>query len=336
MLSIQMIYLSFKAKGEEAFMRVLLTGASGQVGSATLEHWPSPIDLVLIGRQNPTKDFRFVACDLADENKLEALLEATRPDLIVNLAAYTDVERAQTDRKLADQINHKAPAAMARYSAKAGVALIHLSTDYVFNGRSEGPYLESADHDPINTYGVTKAAGEQAISSESATSLIFRTSWVFSATGRNFVKTILELAKKRPVLQVVDDQIGSPTSANLLGRAIVWMIEESRHDKNYWSKHAGLYHLTCSGSCSWYDFAVFLVSEARRSGARLALETIEPVKTANFPTKASRPLNSQLSCAKFDRVFTGFKRNFWQEEVASVIKVLGSSGEFTNKDTILG
>ena len=239
-------------------MKVLLTGGSGQVGSATLERWPSTIDLIPVGRENQTRHPQFVRCDLADSTRLKATLESIRPDLIINLAAFTDVEKAETERRLADQINHEAPMVMAKFAAKAGATLIHFSTDYVFNGCSAGPIGESTAYDPINSYGISKAAGEQAISREAGTHLIFRTSWVFSATGRNFVKTILKLAKTRQVLQVVDDQIGTPTSANLLGRALVLIVKESQGDKNYWSDRSGIYHLTCSGSCSWYELALFV------------------------------------------------------------------------------
>jgi len=262
-------------------MRILLTGAQGQLGEALQPVLGAIGELTAAGRDR---------VNLADTATLYDAVMALQPDLIVNAAAYTAVDKAETEADLAIAVNGTAPGILAQAAQDLGGRLIHVSTDYVFNGQQGRPYRETDPTDPLGSYGRSKLAGETAIlATAPSQSAIFRTAWVYGAgkTG-NFVKTMIRLATDRPELRVVADQIGSPTWTRDLAGAIGQLAGRLDADT------AGVYHYTNSGAVSWYDFAVAIIEEARALGLELAVERIVPIATEDYPTPAQRPSYSVL------------------------------------------
>lgn len=237
--------------------------------------------------------------------------EQTRAEAIVNCAAYTDVERAEENEAAADLLNRLAPANLAAAAAATGATLIHISTDYVFDGRAHTPYTEQAPTTPLSVYGRTKLAGEQAVEASGCSYLILRTAWLYSAFGNNFLKTMLRLTAERESLKVVFDQIGTPTYAGDLALGIFSVIEGGQL-----RGHEGLYHFSDEDVCSWYDFAVEIAAAAGHDKCR-----IEPCRTAEYPTKAPRPAYSVLDKGKFKTTF-GIEIPHWRESLLYCLKTM--------------
>jgi dTDP-4-dehydrorhamnose reductase len=242
--------------------------------------------------------------DLADLNGLRLAVQEYTPDVIVNAAAYTAVDKAESEKSLAFLINAEAPGVLAEEAKKIGASLIHYSTDYVFDGTKNSRYTESDTTNPINIYGQSKLAGEQAIQAVGGEHLILRTSWVYAARGHNFLKSILRLAAEREELNIVDDQIGSPTWARLIAETTAHILRQSLLEKQQGSFNSDIYHLTSSGETSWYGFARKIVEIARQQGNPVLKNcAINPISTADYPLPAMRPANSRLSTERLEQHF---------------------------------
>lgn len=277
-------------------MRILLLGKNGQVGWE-LQRSLAPLgELIALG-----SDSRELCGDLT---KLDALAETVRlvkPDIIVNAAAHTAVDKAESEPELARTINALAPAMLAAEAKRANAWLIHYSTDYVFDGSGTKPWLESDATGPLSVYGATKLEGEQLIQQSDCKHLIFRTSWVYGARGGNFAKTMLRLAQERDSLNVINDQIGAPTGADLLADITAHAIRTAQQKADV----SGLYHLVAGGETSWHGYASFVLGLAQRAEIQLkvAPEAIQPVPSSAFPTPAKRPHNSRMDTTKLQRTF---------------------------------
>lgn len=293
-------------------MKILLLGKNGQVGWE-LQRSLAPLgELVSLDRHST--DY---CGNLADRDGLRHTLQTLKPDLIVNAAAYTAVDKAETDRDTAMLINGLAPQVMAQEAQRSGALLVHYSTDYVFNGRGVEPWAESAVASPVNYYGQTKLAGEQAIRTSGCQHLIFRTSWVYAARGSNFAKTMLRLAAERDTLSVIADQHGVPTSAELLADVTVHAITATLRQPTL----SGLYHLVPGGETNWHAYAQFVLDFARAQGKPLKAGTVTPIPTSAYPTPAARPLNSRLSNQKLQQAF-GLRLPQWQGGVERMLAEL--------------
>ena len=272
---------------------ILITGANGQLGSELRKIGFSPLDEVF---------FTDVAeLDITDYTAIEKFIQVHEVDTIINCAAYTAVDRAEDEPGPAAEINTQAVANLAKAAQKEDCLLIHISTDYVFDGTATTPYTEKIKTCPVSVYGKTKLAGEEAIIRSGCFYIIIRTAWLYSAFGHNFVETILRLAEERPEINVVNDQIGTPTYAEDLAKAIVKIM--ANDDR---VEHEGIYHYSNAGVCSWYDFAVEIV---RLSGLNCR---VNPVTTAEYPTKTHRPAYSVLDKTKIKHTF-GVEVPEWQE-----------------------
>jgi dTDP-4-dehydrorhamnose reductase len=264
--------------------RILLTGAAGQVGQE-LQSLLAPLGTVTaLGRE---------AVDFADPPAVQQVISGLNPQVIVNAAAYTAVDKAESEPDLAELVNHTAVTALAKAAHSVGAKMLHISTDYVFDGTSAQPYREDAATHPLGVYGASKLRGEQAVLTHCPNSMVVRTAWVYGCQGKgNFVKTMLRLGAERQELKVVSDQIGAPTWSKDLAGAIAQMVPLLGPDT------AGIYHYTNSGVTSWYDFAVAIFEEARALGFPLAIERVLPIPTSQYPTPAHRPGFSVLSLEK--------------------------------------
>ena len=264
-------------------MKILLLGATGQIGNA--------LRRTLLPLGSVTAPSRAQA-DLANLDGLRALLQAQAPDLIVNAAACTAVDQAENDPAPARRVNAEAVAVLAAHARQSGALLVHYSTDYVFDGTKQTPYLETDAPHPLNEYGRSKLAGEQAIAASGCRALVLRTSWVYAAHGRNFVKTVLQLAQQRDELRVVADQFGAPTSAELVADVTALALAAHRRQQ----LPDGVYHLCAAGTASWHELACHSVRRARRQGMALRLrpEHIHAIGTDDYPLPAPRPRNSRL------------------------------------------
>jgi dTDP-4-dehydrorhamnose reductase len=294
-------------------MRILLTGKNGQVGWE-LQRALAPLGVVTAYDREQL--------DLSDVSQSRAKIRELQPQLIVNAAAYTAVDRAESEPEIAMQVNATAPAAMAEAAKEAGALLIHYSTDYVFDGISTKPYTEDHATNPLNVYGLTKLAGEQAISSSGASYLIFRTSWVYGARGKNFLLTILRLARERSELTVVNDQIGAPTWSRDIAEATARVISNIGAEKTLAAaaaKFSGIYNLTSSGETNWFGFAEFALSSVKL----LNTVSLKPLTTAQYKTPARRPLYSLLDPSRLTRTF-GLAMPEWKASAAAVCEEVSS------------
>jgi dTDP-4-dehydrorhamnose reductase len=292
-------------------MKVLVTGTTGQLAQCLMERSTSraEIEIVTVGRPE---------LDLEIPGSAERVIGRIRPDLVINAAAFTAVDRAEDEPDLAWRINADAAGEIAAASARAGARIVQISTDYVFDGRSVAPYTEETSPSPINIYGRSKLAGEEQVRSANVEHVIVRSAWIYSPFGHNFVKTMIRLAASRDELTVVDDQVGSPTSALDLAEGLLHMIDRWRAGD---SRQLGeTYHLAGTGSTSWYGFAKAIMSESRR--VDLPAATVRPIATTDWPTRAARPSNSVLSSAKFAQHF-GFAMPPWRKSLAGVVEKLG-------------
>ncbi|MFP4219748.1 MAG: dTDP-4-dehydrorhamnose reductase [Phormidium sp.] len=268
-------------------MRILLTGVNGQLGSELQGTLASLGEVVAVGRDR---------LDLSQPETLPGVVEEIHPDLIVNCAAYTAVDKAETEVELAHTVNAIAPGTLAKTAAKLEATLLHISTDYVFDGTQSRPYLETDTTNPIGEYGKSKFAGEMAILQTGFPHIILRTAWVYGVGGTgNFVKTMLRLGQERPELRVVADQVGTPSWTGDIGEAIA-QIASQHQDLE------GTYHFTNSGVASWYDFAVAIFEEAAALGFPLQVQRVYPITTAEYPTPAQRPAYSVLCGKKLEAI----------------------------------
>jgi len=287
-------------------MKILLTGSTGQVGHAllgALEHYAHTEVVAPVRAQ----------LDLSDAQAIRNYVRTLQPDLIINPAAYTAVDLAEQQPELAHAVNAQAPAVLAQEAKALGIGMIHYSTDYVFDGAKRGadgslqPYTELDAPHPVNVYGATKLAGEQAIVASGCDHIILRTSWVYSTFGKNFLKTMLRLAQERDELRVVNDQWGAPTWAGWIAQASAAILEQlsGAADRSaWWAAHRGIYHLTGQGCTSWHGFAQEIVRQAAAAGTLgKPAPQVTGVTTAEYPTPARRPVNSCLDTSHFARSF---------------------------------
>lgn len=275
-------------------MNILLFGKTGQVG------WELQRALAPLGTVTAVDVKSTTFCgDFSNPEGVAETVRRVRPDVIVNAAAHTAVDKAETEREFAELLNATSVKAIAVEAEKLGAWLIHYSTDYVFPGTGERPWLETDAVAPLNVYGETKLAGEKAVQENCTKHLIFRTSWVYAGKGNNFAKTMLRLAKDRPELSVINDQFGAPTGAELLADCTAHAIRTALHKPEV----AGLYHLVASGTTTWHDYAALVFAEAKAAGIELAIEKLNAVPTSAYPTPARRPTNSRLNTEKFQRQF---------------------------------
>lgn len=299
-------------------MRILLLGCGGQVGWE-LQRALAPLgELTALDFDTPgvAADGTPLAADFSRPEGLRALVRAFAPDVIVNAAAHTAVDKAESEPDLARAINATAPGVLAAEAAARGALLVHYSTDYVFDGSGSAPRAEDAPTGPLSVYGRTKLEGEELIRASGARHLILRTSWVFAARGGNFARTMLKLAAERDALNVIDDQVGAPTGAELLADVTAHAIGAVQRNPAL----AGTYHCVAGGETTWFDYARFVIEWARGRGVALkvAPDAIRPVPTSSYPTPAQRPLNSRLSTAKLQQAF-GLRLPPWQAGVARML-----------------
>lgn len=298
--------------------KILLLGSNGQVGWE-LQRALAPLGtLIACGRQQ---------ADLSAPESLVRLVESVRPDIIVNAGAYTAVDKAESDAGNARKINAEAVDALARAAHAANAWLVHYSTDYVFNGAGNQPFKEEDAPAPLGIYGQTKLEGEQAIRDSGCKHLIFRTSWVYATRGNNFAKTMLRLAKDRDELRVISDQVGAPTSAELIADVTALTLAKLIDNPTLRERVIGTYHLVASGETNWHQYAQLVIGEATRLGAclRATPECVLPITTCEYPTPAKRPANSRLANDKLQQTF-GLVLPPWQLHLQRMIKELVDLG----------
>jgi dTDP-4-dehydrorhamnose reductase len=294
-------------------MRILLTGGSGQVGSALLAR------LQGFGTVMAPDSSAF---NLAQPDLLGDALDRIAPQLIINPAAYTAVDRAEDEPETATAVNATAPGIIARWARLHDAPLVHFSTDYVFSGLEEQPWCEDHEPKPLSTYGKTKLAGERAIQAAGGCHVILRTSWVYAAQGRNFLCTISRLAQERKELRIVADQVGAPTPASLIADEVTTIVGRGiDYLRRFCTDVNGLVHLTASGQTSWYGFACSVVEGLRARGIDLDVENIVPIRTDEYPTRARRPRNSRLDLSRWRRV-SGHSPANWETALAPVLDQL--------------
>jgi dTDP-4-dehydrorhamnose reductase len=296
--------------------KILLTGVTGQVGTelyAVLQNIGEVVPTIA-----PGEKFAGAALtmDLCDPNAITRVVHEVKPDIIVNPAAYTAVDKAETDRELTTAINSAAPGILAQLAHQTKATLIHYSTDYVYPGQGECRYTEESATGPLNHYGASKLEGDQAVMANGESCLIFRTSWVYGIIGNNFVKTMLKLGKDRPTLKVINDQIGAPTFARTLADITAMILAQGGRDLYHYGKtHRGVYHLVNGGETSWWQFACKIFELARLHGYEGAVQEVLPISTAEYPTPAKRPHNSRLNCDKLGEHF-GLRPSHWEAALA--------------------
>jgi len=292
-------------------MKILLLGKNGQVGWE-LQRSLAPLgELVALDRHLVDG----LCGDLSNLESLRATIRQIKPDVIVNAAAYTAVDKAESETELADRVNGLASGVMAEEAAASGAWLVHYSTDYVFSGQGVTPWQETDAVAPVNHYGSSKLSGEQAIIASGCKYLIFRTSWVYGARGNNFAKTMLRLAKDRDTLSVIADQIGAPTGADLIADVTALAIQQVIKRPEL----AGLYHLAAAGEVSWHGYASLVIDFAKAQGEELAVKTVSPIEATAYPTPARRPLNSRLNTQKLRDHFSLHLPD-WQSGVTRMLR----------------
>jgi dTDP-4-dehydrorhamnose reductase len=297
--------------------KILLTGVSGQVGHALYKVFSNSshdYDLVPLDRNQ---------LDLTNADHIRYVVQSIKPEIIINPAAYTAVDKAESEADLAFAVNAIAPKIMAEEAAKLNASLIHFSTDYVYKGNKSDAYQETDPTEPLSVYGQSKLAGEDAIRAVGLPHLIFRTSWVYGSYGKNFMKTILRLANERETLNVVADQMGAPTSSQVIADAVTQVLNKFLLNPGY---QKGLYHLVNTGRASWHEFATAIVDDAnvlRREAGRapLLVKSIHPISTEQYPTPAKRPANSLLDTSKLTKDF-GILTPHWRKSLQQELAIL--------------
>ena len=298
-------------------MKILLLGANGQVG------WELQRSLAPLGQM---KAYDRHELDLGNFESLRACVRDHRPEVIVNAAAYTAVEKAESEHDKANRINAEAGAILADEAKQLNACLIHYSTDYVFDGTKSNAYLETDETNPQSVYAKTKLQGEEAIKMSECNHLIFRTSWVFATRGSNFAKTMIRLAKEQEEMKIVNDQFGVPTSAELIADITALCLHQIAQDKNSIPNVTGTYHLTPTGKTSWHGFAQFVIAEAYRADETFLLtpEKVLPISTSEYPMAVKRPSNSQLNTQKLRDTFNLYLPP-WQTHVKRLITEIYSA-----------
>ncbi|MCR6481178.1 dTDP-4-dehydrorhamnose reductase [Variovorax sp. ZS18.2.2] len=293
-------------------MKLLLLGKGGQVGWE-LQRSLAPLG-ELVALDFDSTDFN---ADFSRPEQLAETVLKVRPDVIVNAAAHTAVDKAESEPDFARKLNATSPGIVAEAAQQIGALMVHYSTDYVFDGSGSKPWKEDDATGPLSVYGSTKLEGEQLVARHCAKHLIFRTSWVYAARGGNFAKTMLRIAKERDKLTVIDDQFGAPTGAELLADITAHAIRATLQDPS----KAGLYHAVAGGVTTWHGYARFVIEQAKAAGVELKAgpEAVEPVPTTAFPTPATRPHNSRLDTARLQAAF-GLRLPPWQEGVARMLR----------------
>ena len=272
--------------------RILITGGSGQVGHCLKAQLKGCAELSV-----PDSS----ALNIADRRSVRQAVETFRPDYIINAAAYTAVDKAENDAERAFAVNRDGARHLAEAAEAAGASMLHISTDYVFDGAGGAPYDEAAPTAPQNIYGASKLAGEQAVLEACRCAVVMRTSWVFGAHGQNFVKTMLRLGRERDSLGIVADQYGAPTAAADIAAALITIVR--RHTPEQLAERAGIYHYCGSPYASWFEFAETIFAEAAAQGVLAKIPAVKPIATADYPTPAKRPADSRLDCGKIRVVF---------------------------------
>ncbi len=292
-------------------MKILLTGKDGQVGFALHKKLLSLGEVIATGRQE---------LDLADPEAINAFVDKTKPDIIINPAAYTQVDKAESEKSLAHQINAVAPQVFAEKASELNIPIIHFSTDYVFDGLKDEPYLETDEVNPQSIYGQTKWEGEEAIRHHKK-HIILRTSWVFGSHGQNFLKTILKFAQEKSSLNVVSDQKGTPTSSEVLAKVTFKIVKTILDNPNF--KDFGTYNMTLDNETNWYRYACFITDEAKRLGlpTLITSKDIKPISSDSYSTLAKRPMNSRLDTTKIKKTFM-LELPHWEVEVKRILKAL--------------
>ncbi|CAG9273528.1 dTDP-4-dehydrorhamnose reductase [Burkholderia cepacia] len=295
-------------------MRILVTGANGQVGWELVRAL-QPLGEVVAATRH--------VVDLGDAAAVDAYVDTLAPDLVVNAAAYTAVDRAEDEPEAAFAVNRDAVGALALAARERGALLIHFSTDYVFDGSKRTPYVESDAVCPLNVYGASKLAGEQAIADAGGDWLVFRTSWVYASRGQNFLRTMLRLGANREALSVVSDQFGAPTSARMIADLTAHAAAKALAERRAGSFTSGLYHMTAQGETTWHAFAKAIFAGARRLSPQidLAIREVKPIPAAEYPAKTARPTFSVLDNTRFDERF-GLHRPQWSDGLALVLAEL--------------
>ena len=287
-------------------MKILITGAGGQVGRALLQSAPAGFDVIGLNSRQ---------LDISDRQLVFETMQSDRPDAIINAAAYTAVDRAEEDEERALAINGAGVENLAQAADETGAHLIHISTDFVFDGTSRQPYVPSDPVAPVSAYGRTKLAGERAALT-SDTGLVVRTSWVYASSGNNFVNTMLRLIRSRDEISVVNDQIGKPTWATSLAQALWALLDAKAH---------GIYHYADAGSVSWYEFATAIQEEGLKLGLLEAPTKIYPIDTSSYPTPAKRPAYSVLDTSSAENAL-GYAPDHWKDNLKRMLKEMTSNG----------
>jgi dTDP-4-dehydrorhamnose reductase len=292
-------------------MNIFITGGNGQVGFE-LQRQFAPFGTILA----PTRQ----ELDLTNAEAVDAYLAKHQPGLILNAAAYTAVDKAESEPQQAKRLNAELPAQLAECAAKQGIPLVHYSTDYVYPGNGETPWQEDSPTGPLSVYGQTKLEGDEAVVNSGASHLVFRTSWVYAARGNNFMKTMLHLGREKEALNIVNDQIGAPTPARLIAQ--VTALGCALNDSTFTLQiPSGIYHLAPRGETSWQGFASEIFNQAREAGETLAItpEGTAGITTADYPTPAQRPLNSRMALGKLESAL-GITMPPWQSQLALTLK----------------
>ncbi|MEA5594377.1 dTDP-4-dehydrorhamnose reductase [Rivularia sp. UHCC 0363] len=283
---------------------ILLIGCKGQVGTQLQKTFEPCSNLTAVARP---------IVELAQPETLRDLIRENQPSIIINAAAYTAVDKAESEPELANTINAVAPEVLAQEAERLRACLIHISTDYVFDGKTNNPYQENHPTNPLSVYGKTKLAGEEAIRSNCSNHFILRTAWVYGTGGKsNFVKTMLRLGSQKPELKVVADQIGSPTWSKDIAQIIAALVTKTPQE-------TGTYHYTNSGVASWYDFAIAIFEEAKHLGFPLQIERVIPITTSEYPTPATRPSYSVLNCAKISTIIESHPPH-WRQSLREMLQ----------------
>jgi len=291
---------------------ILVLGKNGQVGHALQDVLSNKVSL---------HSFDSKEADLTDERQLRHLIQDIKPQVIINAAAYTAVDRAETEEVLAFKVNARGPQIIGEEATTMGAAVIHFSSDYVFDGTKDGAYVETDKTNPLSVYAASKREGEKLLLQACARSVILRTSWVVSHHGGNFLKTMLKLAKDRDVLRIVADQHGVPTSAHLLAETSHMLIEKLSADPEHFP--FGVYHLAPRGETTWFDYAKFVIGDAMKRGDtfKLSLDNIQAIKTEEYPLPAKRPQNSRLNTSHFRTTF-GVTLPSWESGILAIMDEL--------------
>jgi len=292
--------------------KILILGAGGQVGTELQRSFAGAGDVTAFGRET---------ADLSKPEELRSLIRQFHPDVILNAAAYTAVDRAESEPELALTVNGEAPCVLAEEAANLNALLVHYSTDYVFDGSKRSPWEEADETNPLNVYGRTKLAGERAIQEVGGRYLIFRTSWVYGPHGRNFLLTMLRLGRERDQLKIVDDQFGAPTSSAAIADATRAAVERAKAGG---ANHSGVYHMTCGGEATWFGFAKEIFAEQERRTESKSPQII-PIPSREYPVPAMRPANSVLSNQKLQSSF-GIALPDWQTALAEAMMALKPEG----------